>query len=81
MHFCAAHVVLLERGIEQSHHGEVHFVLQLVNDGVEADLDVFLLRQFGGLALGAHVEADDDGVGGGGQKDVAFGDGADAARG
>ena len=38
----------------------------------------FLLRQFGGLALRAHVEADDDGVRGCGQQHVALGDGADA---
>ena len=34
--------------------------------------------QLGGLALGAHVEADDDGVGGRGQQDVAFRNGTDA---
>ena len=71
-------VVLLEGGIEQAQHGQAHLVLQLVDDGVQANLDAFLLRQLGGLALGAHVEADDDGVGGGGQQHVALGDGADA---
>ena len=77
-HLGAAQVVLLERGFEQAHHGQAHLVLQLVDDGVQADFDALLLRQFGGLALGTHVEADDDGVRGGGQQHVALGDGADA---
>jgi hypothetical protein len=53
-------------------------ILQLVDDGVQANLNAFLLRQLGGLALGADVEADDDGVGSGGEKDVALSDGTDA---
>ncbi len=76
--FGAAEVAFLERGFEQTHHGEAHLILQLVDDGVEADFDVLLLRQLGGLALGAHIEADDDGVRGSRQQHVALGDGADA---
>src|ERR1017187_4048711 len=54
--FCAAHIVLFECGFEQSHHGQVHFVLQLVNDGVQSDLNVLLLRQLSCRALRARIE-------------------------
>ena len=44
---------------------------------MEADLDVLALGDLGGLAVGPDVEADDDGVRGGGEEDVGLGDGAD----
>ena len=40
--FCAAQVILLERGVEKAHHGQADFILQLVDDRVQADLDAFL---------------------------------------
>jgi hypothetical protein len=40
---------------------------------------VLLGRQVAGVALGPDVEAEDDGVGGRGQRDVVLGDRADAA--
>ena len=76
-HLGAAGVVLLVDGLEETVHGLGHLVLQLVDDGVEADLDLLLIGELLGLALGPHVEADDDGVGGGGEQDVGLGDGAD----
>ncbi len=75
--FGAAGVVLLEDWFEETVHGLGDLVLQLVDDGVEADLDVFALGDLGGLAVGPDVEADDDCVRGRGQKDVRFRDGAD----
>ena len=53
-------------------------VLQLIDDGVQANVYAFLFGNFGGLALRADVESDDDGVRRGGQQDVALRDGADA---
>jgi hypothetical protein len=51
---------------------------ELVDDGVEADLDVLALGDFGRACGRADVEADDDGVRGGGEEHVRLGDGADA---
>ncbi len=53
------------------------FFDRIVNDGIGLDLDAFLFCQSGGLGTGADVEADDDGIGGGSQQYVAFGDRAD----
>ena len=74
----AAGVVLLEDWLEEAVHRLGDLVLQLVDDGVQTDLDVFALGDLGGLAIGPDVEADDDGVRGGGEQDVGLGDGADA---
>ncbi len=41
-------------------------------------MSTFSSRPAAGLAVGTDVEADDDGVGGGGQSDVGLGDGATA---
>ena len=49
----------------------------LVDDLVGPDLDVFLLGQLAGLAVGTDVEADDRGVGGRRQLDVVLGDATD----
>ena len=73
----AAGVVLLEDRLEEAVHGLGDLVLQLVDDGVQADLDVLALGDFGGLAVGPDVEADDDRVRGRGEEDVGLGDGAD----
>ncbi len=75
--FGAASVVLLEDRFEEAVHGLGDLVLQLVDDGVQANLDVFALGDFGGLAIGPDVEADDDCVRGGGEENVGLGDGAD----
>ena len=74
----AALVNLFDGGLEEAGHGALHLVLQFVNDGVETDVDFFLVGEFLRFALGANVEADDDGVGRGGEEHVGFGDGADA---
>src|SRR6202012_4426948 len=58
-HLGAADIILLERWFEQAHHGQANLILQLVDDRVQADLNILLLRELGGLALGTHVEADD----------------------
>jgi hypothetical protein len=52
MHLGAARVVLLEGRFEQSVHGQANLVLQLVDDRVQADLHVLLLRQLGALRSG-----------------------------
>ena len=70
---------LFELGGEHADHGVLDVLEELVDDLVGADLDVLGLGQLPGLAVGAHVEADDRGVGRGGQLDVVLGDAADAA--
>src|SRR6185312_3147594 len=71
--FRAALIVFLEYRFEQAGHGTLDFILQLVNDRVQADIHFFLIRQFLSFALRAHVEPDDDGVRSGSQKHVTFG--------
>ena len=68
---------LFELGGEHADHGLLDVLEQLVDDLVGADLDVLGVGQLAGLAVGADVEADDRGVGGGGQLDVVLGDAAD----
>ena len=70
---------LFELGREHADHGVLDVLEQLVDDLVGPDLDAFGLGQLTGLAVRADVEADDGGVGGGGQLDVVLGDAADAA--
>src|SRR5260221_4009058 len=47
---------------------------QLIDDAVRADLDALALGELAGLGVRAHVEADNEGVRGGGQVDVVGGD-------
>src|SRR4051794_11398242 len=65
-------------GREQALHGVAQLLDDLVDDRVGADLDALAVRHLAGLAHGAHVEADDDRVGGRRQHDVVLGDAADA---
>ena len=66
-------------GLEQALERVAHVVQGLVDDGVEPDVDALALGQRGGLRLGAHVEADDDGVRRRGEQHVGLGDAADRA--
>src|SRR5271167_5149717 len=61
-HLGASEVGLLDDWFEQSGHGAFDFVLQLVNDRVQADVNLFLLREFLRLALWPHIKADNHGV-------------------
>ncbi len=54
-------------------------VYRIVNDAVEADIDIVALGAFLGGLLGTDVEADDNSVGGVCQHDVGLADGADCA--
>ena len=56
----------------------LHLVGHVVDDRVQADVDLLALGHVGGVAVGPHVEADDDGVRGRGQQHVRLVDGADA---
>ena len=71
-------VVLAVNRIEKSEHGLGHLVLQLVDDRVQADFNVFAIGKILRLLFRLDVEPDDDGVRCRGQKDVRFGDGTDA---
>ena len=66
-----------KRRLEQALHGVAHVVEGVVDDRVEADVDAFALGGGGRLRLRPDVEADDDGVRGRRQHDVALGDAAD----
>src|SRR5579864_526800 len=49
---------LAEGGLEQAGHRLAQLVEQLVDDGVQPDVDLLLLGELGGTALRADVEAD-----------------------
>src|SRR5687768_8820813 len=71
--------------VEHADHGGAYLLLDLVDDRVEADVDVLLPRQLRRPDFRPDVEADDDdgapgglGLRRGGEQDVRLGDGADA---
>ena len=70
----ASQVRFLDDRFEQTGHRALHFVLQFVDDRVQADVNLLLLGQFLRLAFRANVEADDDGVRRGRQQHVGLGD-------
>ena len=80
---------LLDRGVaekhfapgrrEQARHRRFHFIDQVVDDVVIADFDALAVGRALGLLVGAHVEADDDGLRGARQRDVRLGNTADAS--
>ena len=74
-------VVLDLLGLEHALHRVAQLVEALVDDRVVADLDALAVGQRARVADRAHVEAEDDRVGGGGEHDVGLGDAADAACG
>src|SRR5258705_2510446 len=76
--FRPAHPHFLVRRLEEA----LHAFLDLFGDGVdhrvEADVDLLALGHVGRIAIGPHVEADDDRVGRRRQQHVGLVDGADA---
>ena len=68
----------LEGRLEQADHGLLDLLGHVVDDRVQADVDVLALGDVGRIAVGADVEADDDGVAGRGEQHVELVDGADA---
>src|ERR1700731_2452443 len=74
--FGATQVGFGDDGFEQAFHGLFNFVGNFVNDGVSANVDMFLLREIGGLAIGANSKSDDNRPGCGSEEQVVFGDGA-----
>src|SRR5437762_1468762 len=56
--FGAAKVCFLDRRFEQSEHGFLDLVLQLVDDRMQADVNLLLFGEFLRFALGTYVEAD-----------------------
>src|ERR1039457_1712438 len=65
-------------GVEEARHGFLDLVRERVDDGVETDVDAFVVGGLLGLLLGLHVEPDDDGVGRRGEEDVVHRDRADS---
>jgi hypothetical protein len=68
----------LERRLEQAGHRLLHLVGDVVDDRVQADVDLRALGDVGGVAIGPHVEADDDRVRRRREQHVGLVDGADA---
>src|SRR5271165_5512821 len=79
-HLGTPQIGFFDNRFEQASHGLLDFILQLVNDGVQADVHLLLLRQFLRFAFRSHIEADDDGVRRRGQQHVGFGNGAHSAQ-
>ena len=75
-HLGDAGVLLHDVGGQQTHASRVDLLDGLVDDPVQTDVHLLLLGLLLRLARGAHVEADDDGVGGRCQRDVGLGDAA-----
>src|ERR1039457_3708706 len=65
-------------GVEEARHGFLDLVRERVDDGVETDVDAFMVGELLGLLLGLHVEPDDDGVGRRREEDVVHRDRADS---
>ena len=78
-HLDAAQLDLLELGIEHALHGGLDLLDALIDDAVHAHIHLVALGDQLGLGVGTDIEAHDDGVGGGGQHDVALVDGAHCA--
>ena len=76
-HLGAALEDFLKLRIEQPRHGQLDLVDQVVDDGVEADIDALFFRQFAGGTLRANVESDHNGVRGRGQEHIVRRDRAD----
>ena len=69
--------VLAELWREHTLHGRLDLIDGVVNDAVHPHIDVGAGRAVAGRRVGTDVEADDDGVRGGGEHDVALVDRAD----
>ncbi len=70
--------LLAERRGQQSGHGRLHVIHEVVDDVVVADLLAVLVGRETGFLVGPDVEADDRGAGRLGERDVRFRDAADA---
>src|SRR5690606_3139984 len=77
-HLDGAEDVLLLLGREQPLERVAHLLDRVVDDGVEADVDLLPLGQRADARDRAHLEPDDDGVRGRREHHVALVDGADA---
>src|SRR5579884_344048 len=75
-HFGVALDRLLENRLQQTGHGHLHLIDQLINDRVQANIDLLLLGRRLCTALRAYVKANDDRIGGGSEQNIALGNGA-----
>src|SRR5437763_10539314 len=78
LHLGMAEDRLLDDGLEQAFHGELHLVEGLVDDRVVLDLHAFLLGGLLRIRLALGVEPDDERLRGGPEHDVALRDVPDA---
>ena len=78
-HLGAAENDFLILGSQHTLHSRFNFVYAIVNDAVGAHVYPVTLCHIGGVLIGTDVEAHDDGVGGGGQHNIALRDTANGA--
>src|SRR5271154_4356391 len=76
--FGAAQIGFRDHRFEEAFHGLLKFIGDFVDDGVGANVHMFLLREVRGFAIGADAEGDDDGAGSRREEHVVFRDRADA---
>src|ERR1039458_5116583 len=72
----ASKINFLDDWLEQSRHGALNLIRQLVDDGVQANVNLLLVGQFLSFAFRPHVEADDDGIRCRGEQHIGLGNGA-----
>src|SRR5882724_1631025 len=77
-HFRPAQVRFRDYGLEHPFHGFLQFVGNFVDDGVGADVHVFLLRQVERLAVRPRAKRNHDRAGCGSQQHVIFRDRPDS---
>src|SRR6185437_14445990 len=71
-HFDVGHHFLLDLRFEHAFHSGLDFFDGIVNDRIGLYFHSFIFSQAGGLRGRVDIEANDNGVGGGSQQDIAF---------
>ena len=74
-----AHCLLLVDRLEHASQGGLDLIDGVVDDRVVPNVNVLLVSHTLGMGGRANVEAHDDGVGSGSQRDIGLGNGTDAA--
>src|ERR1035441_158664 len=78
-HFRVADDDFLRIWLQQAFHRFLDLLNQLINDGVQLNLYILVLRRVRDAAFRFHTKPDDDGGRGAGEQDIIFRDAADRA--
>src|ERR1035441_3931262 len=76
----ASKINFLDNWLEQSRHGALNLIRQLVDDGVKASVNLLLVGQFLRFTFRANIEADDDGIRCRGEQHIGLGNSAHTAE-